>query len=50
MALMAEVIADPSRLSAEGRSDREPIADNETAEGRAANRRIEILLIKGADQ
>lgn len=37
---------DPSRLRAEGRSDREPIASNDTREGRAANRRIEIVLVK----
>lgn len=32
------------RLSAEGRGDTEPIAPNETAEGRQQNRRIEIIL------
>lgn len=37
---------DPIRLRAEGRSDREPIATNDTSDGRAANRRIEIVLIK----
>jgi type VI secretion system protein ImpK len=42
---MAEII-DPARLSAEGRADREPIESNDTAEGRAANRRIEIILLK----
>jgi type VI secretion system protein ImpK len=39
-------IADPTRLSAEGRADREPIAPNDTAEGRATNRRIEIVLVQ----
>ncbi len=40
------LFADPARLQAEGRSDREPIDSNDTSEGRAANRRIEIVLIK----
>lgn len=34
----------PERLSAEGRADTEPVADNATAEGRARNRRVEITL------
>jgi type VI secretion system protein ImpK len=34
----------PVRLSAEGRADTEPVADNSTAEGRAQNRRVEIVL------
>jgi type VI secretion system protein ImpK len=34
------------RLSAEGRAEREPIASNATPEGRAANRRIEVILIR----
>ena len=33
-----------SRLSAEGRGDTDPIAPNTTAEGRQANRRVDILL------
>ncbi len=49
MAGMEKVMSDPSRLSAEGRADKEPIADNGTREGRAANRRIEVLLIQEAD-
>lgn len=43
---IAGLFADPARLKAEGRSDREPIATNDTRDGRAANRRIEIVLIK----
>ena len=34
----------PVRLSATGMGERQPIADNGTQEGRAANRRVEILL------
>ena len=32
------------RLTAEGRADADPIAPNTTEQGRAANRRIEIVL------
>jgi chemotaxis protein MotB len=35
----------PSRLSAAGYADTHPVADNGTAEGRAANRRVEIVVI-----
>ncbi|MFH5773314.1 type VI secretion system protein TssL, long form [Paracoccus sp. NGMCC 1.201697] len=42
--MLATQIADPARLTAEGRADREPIAPNDTAAGRAENRRIEIVL------
>ena len=34
----------PVRLSAFGMGERQPIADNATPEGRAANRRVEIIL------
>lgn len=43
---IATEMTDPKRLRAEGRSDKEPIATNETAAGRATNRRIEILLVR----
>lgn len=49
MAGMAAALDDPSRLTAEGRADKEPIADNGTREGRARNRRIEVLLIQESD-
>jgi chemotaxis protein MotB len=35
----------PERLSAEGFGPYQPIADNDTASGRARNRRIEIVLV-----
>src|SRR6056297_211538 len=46
MSSMADAIDDDARLSAEGRADAEPIADNATSEGRAMNRRIEVVLIQ----
>jgi type VI secretion system protein ImpK len=42
--IIAATIGDPSRLSAEGRADADPIAPNSTPEGRERNRRIEIVL------
>lgn len=41
-----DTVTDPTRLKAEGRADKEPIADNKTADGRAENRRIEIILVR----
>lgn len=35
---------DPYRLTAAGRADNDPIADNDSAEGRAKNRRTEIVI------
>ena len=50
MKRMAEQLDDPARMSAEGRADSEPIADNSTRDGRATNRRIEVLLIQEQEQ
>ncbi|NDR59036.1 type VI secretion system protein TssL, long form [Aliiruegeria sabulilitoris] len=44
--MIAAMLDNPRRLSAEGRADKEPIASNETKEGRAANRRIEVVLMR----
>lgn len=45
---LAAGIADKARLSAAGKGEDEPVADNKTAEGRAANRRIELILRREA--
>lgn len=45
--VVAEVIArrlGAARVSSEGRGAQDPIADNATAEGRALNRRIVVLI------
>jgi len=36
---------DPRRIAATGYGKERPVASNETAEGRAANRRVEILIV-----
>jgi outer membrane protein OmpA-like peptidoglycan-associated protein len=38
----------PSRVSVQGRGEREPVASNDTDAGRAANRRVEIYLAETA--
>ncbi|MEM6304078.1 MAG: type IVB secretion system protein IcmH/DotU [Pseudomonadota bacterium] len=44
---IASVFGDgAARLTPEGRSDKEPIATNATREGRAKNRRIELVLVR----
>jgi type VI secretion system protein ImpK len=42
--ILIRTIGDPSRLRIEGKGDLDPIADNATAEGRARNRRMDILI------
>jgi chemotaxis protein MotB len=41
---------DPARITASGRSQYEPVDDNGTQEGRARNRRTEIILAPKLDQ
>lgn len=36
---------DPARLSAGGYADERPVATNDTAEGRSANRRVELVVL-----
>ncbi len=42
--LIANGLTDPSRVVVEGKGADQPIASNDTAEGRAANRRVEIVI------
>jgi type VI secretion system protein ImpK len=46
--VLAQKVADPTRLTAEGKADSQPIAPNTTPEGREQNRRTEIVLIKAS--
>jgi type VI secretion system protein ImpK len=41
---LAAITGGPSRYSSEGRGASEPIASNDSADGRARNRRVEIVL------
>jgi type VI secretion system protein ImpK len=43
-AIVARALDDSARVRTEGRASADPIAPNTTPEGRAANRRIEIIL------
>lgn len=43
--VLVEELGSPGRFRAEGRGDREPVASNDTPEGRARNRRVEILVL-----
>lgn len=45
--LLAESGIDPARLYAIGREASQPIASNDTAEGRARNRRVELMILSG---
>lgn len=46
-AFLADGTVDEKRLIIEGHADTVPLADNDTPEGRADNRRVEIILIQG---
>lgn len=47
---LAENGMDKNRLSAAGYAETQPVADNSTPEGRAQNRRIEIVLMPNLDE
>ncbi|MBP5090175.1 type VI secretion system protein TssL, partial [Pseudomonas chlororaphis] len=40
----------PERFTAEGRSDAEPVASNDSPAGRAKNRRVEITVLAEGNQ
>lgn len=48
--LVDDYHVDPVRLTASGRSQFDPVADNATADGRAKNRRTEIILAPKLDE
>ena len=48
--LQDEFAVDPSRMTAGGRSEYNPKADNETVEGKSANRRTVIVVMPKLDQ
>ena len=44
MQLLIKLGISSNRIRAEGRADAEPIASNTTPDGRAKNRRVEIIV------
>lgn len=48
--LQKEYGLDPAKMAAAGRSEYSPVADNETKEGKATNRRTRIVILPQLDQ
>ncbi len=42
--ILSSVLTNPGRISVEGYGDSRPIADNGSAEGKALNRRVEVII------
>lgn len=47
--VLVELGVDEDRLDVSGRGEADPIAANGTPEGRALNRRVEFVVVRGAD-
>lgn len=45
-AIVAALLSDASRVTSEGKGETEPVAKNNTPEGRRKNRRIELVVLK----
>ena len=43
---IAGTMDDPSRLTPEGRADKEPLVDNNSRANKAKNRRVEVILVR----
>ncbi|MBL4805917.1 MAG: type IVB secretion system protein IcmH/DotU [Rhodobacteraceae bacterium] len=46
LAAIAGSMDDPSRLTPEGRADREPLVENSSRANKAKNRRVEVILVR----
>jgi len=46
---VAPGVSEPERITADGKGEDEPVADNATPEGRAQNRRVELLITREAE-
>ncbi|WP_018001517.1 type VI secretion system protein TssL, long form [Paracoccus sp. N5] len=44
--VLKPLLKDPARVTTEGRGEDDPVGDNATPEGQAANRRVEIMLAR----
>jgi type VI secretion system protein ImpK len=43
--MLVRTVRDSARVRAEGRGEADPVASNATSEGKARNRRVEIILL-----
>ncbi|MFL4999840.1 MAG: hypothetical protein ACJ8DY_05585 [Xanthobacteraceae bacterium] len=46
-ALLKSGVSDPGRIEVDGKGPDVPIASNATPEGRAKNRRVEVMVARG---